>query len=104
MSYVYIIESLSTGNWYYGSTDNPDERLKYHNNGWNRSTKGRGPWKYIFLREFPNSEEARAFEFHLKKLRRKSYVLKKYAKYFLSDEGAQPSLPRRDASIKKADD
>ena len=98
MSYVSIIESSSTGHWYYGSTDNPAERLKYHNNGWNRSTRGRGPWRHIFLREFPSPEEARAFESHLKKLRRKSYILKKYAAYFFAGEGAQPGLPRRDAT------
>ena len=84
MAYSYIIESLTSGRWYYGSTDNLAERLRYHDNGWNRSTKGRGPWKYIFIREFFTSEQAREFEFHLKKLRRKDYILKKYSEYFLS--------------------
>src|SRR5690606_10460183 len=94
MHYVYIIESLSTGKWYYGSTRDLDERLMYHNNGWNRSTKGRGPWKYIFAREFQNGEEARVFEFHLKKLRRKAYIVTKYSEYFIeSADTSSPACP-----------
>ena len=94
MFYTYIIESLSTGRWYYGSTGNLAERLNYHNTGWNRSTKGRGPWKYIFIREFQTSEQAREFEFHLKKLRRKAYIRNKYSQYFLCDDQAiSPARP-----------
>ena len=85
MYHTYIIASLSSGKWYYGSTKNLDERLKYYNNGWNRSTRGKGPWKYIFLRPFPTADQAREFEFYLKKLRRKDYILTKYNEYFLND-------------------
>ena len=85
MYYTYIIESLRDGAWYYGSTGDTIERLNYHNRGWNRSTKGRGPWKYIFLREFESAEQAREFEFYLKRLRRKKYIRSKYGKYFLDD-------------------
>ena len=84
MYYAYIIESLTTGKWYYGSSGDLPERLNHHNNGWNRSTKGRGPWKYIFLREFSTAQEAREFEFHLKSLRRRPYILSKYKQYFLN--------------------
>src|SRR5690606_19011693 len=82
---TYIIESLASGRWYYGSTADLSERLKYHNSGWNRSTNGRGPWKYIFVREFDNMDQAREFEFHLKKLKRKAYILSKYSEYFLNE-------------------
>ena len=83
MFYVYIIESASSGRWYYGSTTDPKERLAYHNKGWNRSTRGRGPWKLIFLRTFEREINAREFEFQLKRLRNKEYVRKKYREYFL---------------------
>ena len=85
MSYTYIIESLKSGRWYYGSTTDLIDRLKYHTSGWNRSTNGRGPWKYIFIREFDNMDQAREFEFHLKKLRRRAYILSKYSEYFLKE-------------------
>ena len=83
MHYTYIIESIATGQWYYGSTADPKGRLDYHNKGWNRSTRGRGPWKLIFLRKFESEIEAREFEFQLKRLKNKKYVRKKYSDYFL---------------------
>jgi len=84
MHYAYIIESIATGRWYYGSTADPKERLNYHNNGWNRSTRSRGPWKLIFIRKFESEIEARKFEFQLKRLKNKTYVRKKYKDYFLA--------------------
>jgi putative endonuclease len=81
---TYIIESATSGKWYYGSTSNPIERLNYHNKGWNRSTKGRGPWILIFLRKFETEVEAREFEFQLKGFRRKDYIRKKFDAYFLT--------------------
>ena len=83
MHYTYIIESVSTGRWYCGSTGDLEERLAYHNKGWNRSTRGRGPWRYVFVRPFPDAELARDFEFALKRIRRKEYIRAKYGGYFL---------------------
>ena len=94
MCFTYIIESQSSGKWYYGSSENLDERLTYHNNGWNRSTKGRGPWKYIFVRPFSNADQAREFEFYLKRLRRKEYILAKYSEISFHDIGSSsPACP-----------
>jgi putative endonuclease len=95
MNYAYVIESEKTRRWYYGSSHDPHERLMYHNNGWNRSTRGRGPWRLIFLRDFQSEIEAREFEFQLKGLRNKEFIKKKFSKYFLSNWilGA-PGLPR----------
>ena len=81
--YTYIIESLSSGHWYYGSTADPKERLDYHNKGWNRSTRSRGPWKFIFLRKFETENEARQFEFQLKRLRNKEFIKKKFKNDFI---------------------
>lgn len=82
MPFVYIIESTSTKRWYYGSSGKPEERLKYHNRGWNRSTRDRGLWIMIFLREFETASQSREFELLLKRYKRKAYVLKKYCTYF----------------------
>src|SRR5690606_14469829 len=95
--YTYIIESFTTGRWYYGSTQDLDERLNYHNRGWNRSTRGRGPWRYIFIRSFQTAEAAREFEFHLKKLRRKEYILSKSGEFFI--EGFSTPQRRRRAVL-----
>ena len=32
--HTYIIESITTGNWYYGATSDLDTRLEYHNKVW----------------------------------------------------------------------
>ena len=66
MYYVYIIESETTGRLYIGQTDNPDKRLKDHNRGASSYTKGKGPWKLIFLKAFSTRYEALAFEKKLK--------------------------------------
>ena len=81
--YTYIVESIRTSNWYIGHSDNTDRRLVEHNSGQNKSTRGRGPWKIIFLRSFSSKIEANRFELKLKKLRNKDYIRKEYSEYFL---------------------
>ena len=83
MFYTYIIESLVDGSWYYGFTEDPEKRLVFHNEGLNRSTKGKRPWRYIFKREFLTKEEALRFERYLKATRNKKYILEKFSAYFL---------------------
>ncbi|MCF8366282.1 MAG: GIY-YIG nuclease family protein [Bacteroidales bacterium] len=56
--FTYILKSESHGNYYYGSTQNIEERLKYHNNGRVRYTKGRRPWELHYFEEFNNRSEA----------------------------------------------
>ena len=86
--FVYIIQSLSTTQWYYGYSTDLEKRLEGHNSGLNKSTKGRGPWKFIFVREFSSKLEATDFERYLKRIRNKDYIKQKFAGYFL------PSVPR----------
>lgn len=52
MYYIYVIQSLSHGNRYIGSTEDVDKRLKEHNLGKCRYTKGRKPWKLIYKEEY----------------------------------------------------
>ncbi len=52
MHYTYIIESISTAKWYYGSTVDLPERLMYHNSGWDRPTKGRAPGSTFLSERF----------------------------------------------------
>jgi putative endonuclease len=73
MHYVYIIESFSSGQWYYGFTSDLEQRLKAHNKGINKSTANRGPWKYIFKRPFTSKSDALKFGTYLKNSRNKTY-------------------------------
>ena len=83
--FTYIIESTTSRRWYIGYTSDLDSRINYHNKGFNRSTKGRGPWRYIFQREFASMSDALGFEKYLKKTRRKKFIMKKFAENFLKN-------------------
>ena len=37
MYYTYFIESISSGQWYYGSTEDLEKRLIFHNKEWGSS-------------------------------------------------------------------
>ena len=84
MFYTYIIESVSKS-WYYGHTNNVELRLHQHNTGQSKWTKGKGPWRVIFLRPFASNLEANRFELYLKKLKNKGYIKITFAQYFLID-------------------
>nr|NQU94436.1 GIY-YIG nuclease family protein [Bacteroidota bacterium] len=59
MAYAaYILKSLSYGNYYYGSSENPNARLKSHNAGKVRYTKGRRPWVMHYMEEVDTRSEA----------------------------------------------
>ena len=56
--YAYILKSLSHGTYYYGSSGNLAERLKVHNLGKVRYTKGRRPWQVHYAEDFESRSEA----------------------------------------------
>ncbi|HUY69712.1 MAG TPA: GIY-YIG nuclease family protein [Candidatus Tyrphobacter sp.] len=56
--YVYIIQSKKTGRYYIGLTSDIEERLRHHNSGANKSTKGRGPWVLIHKELYKTKREA----------------------------------------------
>ena len=63
---VYVIESLSDATWYTGMAIDASARLKEHNAGKNRFTKGHRPWKIIYTEIHPDWATARVREKHLK--------------------------------------
>jgi len=63
---VYILRSRSTGQLYVGTTCNLQRRLRAHNAGHSRYTKGRGPWHLIHVEEYAALSEARKREWRLK--------------------------------------
>ena len=66
MYYVYVLLSLNYQTRYVGSTDDIDRRLKEHNQGKSRYTKGRKPWKLIYKESYNTKEEALEREKFLK--------------------------------------
>ncbi len=63
---VYVLRSQSKGWFYIGMTSDLDRRLREHNRGYNRSTKGKGPFALVHTETFASRTEARAREKKLK--------------------------------------
>jgi putative endonuclease len=89
MSTVYVIESLKDGIWYTGIAMDATLRLKEHNAGRNRFTKGHMPWKIIFTEVHQTWAQARLREKYLK-----SNAGKLWLRKFLQGNGGKTgSLP-----------
>jgi predicted GIY-YIG superfamily endonuclease len=73
---VYVIESLVDLTWYTGMAIDPEHRLKDHNGGKNRFTKGHMPWKIIYTETHPDWAQARVREKYLKSAAGKIWLRK----------------------------
>lgn len=60
MTYVYVLRSSSTGNFYTGCTTELRARFKQHTEGLVRFTKGRDPFKLIYYEACTNKLDAYA--------------------------------------------
>ena len=56
--FVYVLESEIDGRLYKGHTCDIDKRIKEHNSGKTKSTKGYKPWKLVYFEIFDTREEA----------------------------------------------
>jgi len=77
--FVYILESLSTGRYYVGSTTDLAHRLEEHNapeSNPSRWTRSRGPWRLLFSKEFSTSTEALCAEKFIKRMKSRGYIEK----------------------------
>jgi predicted GIY-YIG superfamily endonuclease len=73
---VYIIQSLFDNTLYTGMAINAASRLKEHNAGKNRFTKGHLPWKIIYSESHPDWASARIREKYLKTSAGKKWLKK----------------------------
>lgn len=70
MHFVYMIQNTFS-DLYIGITENPDQRLKYHNEKRGAQfTKRASKFQIVFLEEYPTATEARKREIQIKKWRR----------------------------------
>jgi len=59
MFYVYVLKTAIKENWHYtGSGEEPEERVKLHNKGKVRSTKGYRPLRLIYTEGLNTRSEA----------------------------------------------
>jgi len=76
MYYVYILKSSKSGVLYYGYTTDLRKRLKEHNSGNSKFTKGHMPWKLVWYSAFQNKKKAEDFELYIKSGSGKAFVYK----------------------------
>ena len=74
--FVYVLKSEKDSSFYIGISKNPEYRLKEHNYGGSKYTKGRKPYKLIYKEEFPDRISARIREKYLKSGVGREYIYK----------------------------
>jgi len=62
MFFAYILKSEKDNTYYYGSTGDIEGRLKYHNSGKVKYTKGHLPYKLYYFESYNSRSEAMARE------------------------------------------
>ena len=77
MYYMYILESKKDKTLYIGLTDNIPKRLKEHNSGMSKYTKGHSPYAIVFYSAFINRSLAVKFERYLKTASGRAFIKKK---------------------------
>ena len=73
---VYILQSETNGSYYVGQTADVEGRLKRHNAGTERSTRGKGPWKLVYVEQYATRGEAMAREAEIKARKKRTYIEK----------------------------
>jgi len=58
MFYVYVLKSGVDGRLYKGFTKDLQNRLKQHNSGKTKSTKGYRPWELVYYEKYDTLDEA----------------------------------------------
>ncbi|MEM6525370.1 MAG: GIY-YIG nuclease family protein, partial [Bacteroidota bacterium] len=66
MWYVYVTQSLKSGIHYVGMSQDVAQRIKHHNVGKSKFTRGHTPWQLIYQEEVGSTTEARKREKYLK--------------------------------------
>jgi putative endonuclease len=74
MFYLYILESKNNGKYYVGSTRDLEKRLRAHNAGKVRSTKGLIPLEIIYTECYMTNTEARKRESDIKKRKSRKFI------------------------------
>ena len=76
MYFVYILESLKTGRFYIGYSEDPERRLHDHNIGKVKSTRLFRPWRKAYQETFATEREAMHRERSIKAMKSRAYILK----------------------------
>lgn len=94
MYYTYILLSSKSHIFYFGSTNNLENRVTLHNKGKVKSTKPHLPWKLVWYGAFSSEKEARDFELYLKTGSGKSFAYKRLVSEALKKDFLKGRTPR----------
>ena len=75
--FAYILQSVKDSKYYYGHTNNLDNRISRHNKGREKSTKGRRPFILHYHEEYLTKEEAVKRELYFKSINGYIYLKEK---------------------------
>ena len=91
MYFAYVLKSDKDNSFYYGSSGNIHRRLKDHNEGKNRYTKGHRPWVIHYFEEFTSRSDAMKRELFFKCI--DGYIWLKNNNIIWSTEGSPEGTP-----------
>ena len=74
MFFLYILQSTSSGRYYVGQSENVQERLSYHNAGYSKALKNRGPWQLIYTEPYATRAAAVRRERQIKSWKDRSLI------------------------------
>jgi putative endonuclease len=74
MYFVYILQSLKTGRYYIGSTNNVERRISEHNGGKTKSLRSHRPLELKFCKSFDIKQKAIDMEIKIKKLKSREII------------------------------
>ena len=86
---VYVLQSIKDAATYVDIALDAEKRLKEHNSGKNRYTKGHLPWQIIYTEQQPDWASARKREKYLKSTAGKNWL----RKFLAQKDGDKGSLP-----------
>ncbi len=79
--YAYVLQSAINQKFYYGHTQNLENRLKEHNSGKTKSTKSNVPYTIVFYEVCETRKDARDKEKFFKTGLGRAYIKKKINKH-----------------------
>ena len=71
---IYILESLKSGKYYVGHTENLENRILRHNAGQVISTRNKDPWKVSYSENFTSKIDANRRELEIKSKKSSIYT------------------------------
>ena len=75
---VYVLKSINYNRIYIGHTNDLSRRLKEHNFGKTKSTKGYKPWEILFVEDYKSRKKAIERERYLKSGAGREFIKNKF--------------------------